>query len=141
MARIETDPNYVTPTFSRATEPTDLVQLEDIQGLAAALSAHDHANGRGLAVTRLAGSTSLDDPLLLSQALRTSSSQNLPAVATSAGKWRYYKATAAITITKNVADGGSPVWGPGATAGATSFSLGVGDSVAVYCDGSTWTVY
>ena len=48
MARIETDPNYTTPTFSRATAGTDLFKKEDVQQLAAALSTHDHSTGKGL---------------------------------------------------------------------------------------------
>ena len=52
MARIETDPNYTAPTFSRATAATDLFKKEDVQALAAAMSTHDHdAAGKGLAVT------------------------------------------------------------------------------------------
>jgi hypothetical protein len=54
MARIETDPNYSVPTFSRATAATDLFKKEDVQALAAAISTHDHASGKGLAITRLA---------------------------------------------------------------------------------------
>jgi hypothetical protein len=51
MARIETDPNYTAPTFSRATAATDLFKKEDIQQLAAAFSGHVHdGNGKGLAV-------------------------------------------------------------------------------------------
>ena len=42
MARIETDPNYTTPTFSRATAGTDAFKMGDIQTLAAALSVHNH---------------------------------------------------------------------------------------------------
>lgn len=53
MARIETDPNYSSPTFSRATAATDLFKKEDVQNLAAAMSAHDHNVNKGLAVTRL----------------------------------------------------------------------------------------
>ena len=48
MARIETDPNYSTPTFSRATAGTDLFKKEDVQALAAAISTHDHTAGKGL---------------------------------------------------------------------------------------------
>jgi hypothetical protein len=48
MARIETDPNYTTPTFSRATAATDIFKKEDVQGVAAALSTHDHSTGKGL---------------------------------------------------------------------------------------------
>lgn len=54
MARIETDPNYTTPTFPRATAPTDIVELEDIQQLAAAFSTHNHATGKGIAVGGIA---------------------------------------------------------------------------------------
>jgi len=54
VARIETDPNYTTPTFSRATAATDLFKKEDVQNLAAALSTHDHTSGKGLPM--LAGS-------------------------------------------------------------------------------------
>jgi hypothetical protein len=51
MARIETDPNYTSPTFSRATAGTDLFKKEDVQALAAALSTHVHDGaGKGLAV-------------------------------------------------------------------------------------------
>ena len=56
MARIETDPNYSSPTFSRATDAADLFKKTDVQALAEALSTHDHTNGRGLAVARLAAS-------------------------------------------------------------------------------------
>jgi hypothetical protein len=48
MARIETDPNYTAPTFSRATAPTDPFKKEDVQNVAAALSTHDHTTGKGL---------------------------------------------------------------------------------------------
>jgi hypothetical protein len=48
MARIETDPNYSSPTFSRATAATDLFKKEDVQALAAAMSTHDHTTGKGL---------------------------------------------------------------------------------------------
>jgi len=49
MARIETDPNYTIPTFSRATAPTDLFKATDVQGLAAAMSTHNHDGaGKGL---------------------------------------------------------------------------------------------
>ncbi len=49
MARVETDPNYTTPTFSRATAPTDPFKKEDIQLLAAAFSTHVHDGvGKGL---------------------------------------------------------------------------------------------
>lgn len=50
MARIETDPNYTSPTFSRATAATDLFKKEDVQNLAAAVSTHDHSSGKGLAL-------------------------------------------------------------------------------------------
>jgi hypothetical protein len=48
MARIETDPNYSSPTFSRATAATDLFKKEDVQNLAAAVSTHDHSSTKGL---------------------------------------------------------------------------------------------
>jgi len=47
MARIETDPNYTAPTFSRATEENDLFKKSDVQNLAAAVSSHDHTPGKG----------------------------------------------------------------------------------------------
>lgn len=50
MARIETDPNYTTPTFSRATAATDLFKKEDVQNLAAAVSTHDHSTGKGVTI-------------------------------------------------------------------------------------------
>jgi hypothetical protein len=51
MARIETDPNYNAPTFSRATAPTDIFKKEDVQNVAAAFSTHTHdGSGKGLAV-------------------------------------------------------------------------------------------
>src|SRR5215471_5301214 len=50
MARIETDPNYSSPTFSRATAGTDIFKKEDVQSVAAALSTHDHSTGKGLAI-------------------------------------------------------------------------------------------
>lgn len=51
MARIESDPNYTTPTFSRATAATDPFKKEDIQALAAAMSTHIHDGaGKGLAI-------------------------------------------------------------------------------------------
>jgi hypothetical protein len=50
MARIETDPNYSTPTFPRATAATDLFKKEDVQALAAAMSTHTHAAGKGAAI-------------------------------------------------------------------------------------------
>lgn len=48
MARIESDPNYTSPTFSRATAATDPFKKEDVQALAAAMSTHDHTTGKGL---------------------------------------------------------------------------------------------
>ena len=51
MARIEVDPNYSNPTFSRATAATDPAKKEDIQNLAAAMSTHIHDGaGKGLAI-------------------------------------------------------------------------------------------
>jgi hypothetical protein len=54
MARIETDPNYTTPTFSRATAATDIFKKEDVQNLAAAVSTHDHTSGKGLVLSAAA---------------------------------------------------------------------------------------
>src|SRR5580765_8887634 len=51
MARVEIDPNYNAPTFSRATAGTDLFLKEDVQALAAAVSTHDHSTGKGVALT------------------------------------------------------------------------------------------
>lgn len=51
MARIETDPNYTAPTFSRATAATDPFKKEDVQNLAAAMSTHDHSTGKGVAIS------------------------------------------------------------------------------------------
>jgi hypothetical protein len=48
MARIETDPNYTNPTFSRADEATDLFKKTDVQSLAAAVSTHVHDGVRGM---------------------------------------------------------------------------------------------
>lgn len=59
MARIETDPNYTTPTFSRATAATDPFKKEDVQQVAAALSTHTHATGFGLPVAALAASVAV----------------------------------------------------------------------------------
>jgi hypothetical protein len=54
MARIETDPNYNSPTFSRATAPTDIFKKEDIQNVASAFSTHIHDGaGKGLGITTL----------------------------------------------------------------------------------------
>lgn len=50
MARIETDPNYSSPTFSRSTAGTDLFKKEDVQKLAEAMSTHNHATGKGVAI-------------------------------------------------------------------------------------------
>lgn len=50
MARVETDPNYTGPTFSRATAGTDLFKKEDVQQLAAAVSTHIHDGVHGLAL-------------------------------------------------------------------------------------------
>ncbi|SRR6266576_346502 len=51
MARIEIDPNYSSPTFSRATAATDIFKKEDVQSVAAALSTHVHdGTGKGLAI-------------------------------------------------------------------------------------------
>jgi len=51
MARIETDPNYSDPTFSRGTVSTDLFKKEDLELLSAAVSTHNHDGaGHGLAV-------------------------------------------------------------------------------------------
>jgi hypothetical protein len=55
VARIETDPNYTTPTFSRATAATDIFKMGDVQALAAALSTHTHDGaGKGLLVAAMA---------------------------------------------------------------------------------------
>jgi hypothetical protein len=54
MARIETDPNYDSPTFSRGTSATDIFKKEDVQGLAAAVSTHVHDGVQGLVVTTVA---------------------------------------------------------------------------------------
>lgn len=51
MARIETDPNYTTPTFPRATAATDPFKKEDVQLVAAALSTHVHDGVHGLVLT------------------------------------------------------------------------------------------
>lgn len=52
MARVESDPNYSSPTFSRATAPTDPFKSLDLQGLAAAMSTHVHdGSGKGLLIT------------------------------------------------------------------------------------------
>ena len=48
MARIETDPNYTSPTFPRATAPSDPFKKDDVQALAAAVSGHTHTTGKGL---------------------------------------------------------------------------------------------
>jgi len=57
MARIETDPNYSTPTFSRATAATDIFKKEDVQNLAAAFSGHVHdGSGKGLAAALISAS-------------------------------------------------------------------------------------
>jgi hypothetical protein len=51
MARIEIDPNYSSPTFSRATAAADIFKKEDVQALAAAMSTHVHDGaGKGLAI-------------------------------------------------------------------------------------------
>jgi len=65
MARIEIDPNYSSPTFSRATAATDLFKKEDVQQLAAAFSIHNHngtGNGAliGLAANQIPGSAIQD---------------------------------------------------------------------------------
>src|SRR5215204_55000 len=59
MARIETDPNYSTPTFPRATAAADLFKKEDVQALAAAMSTHEHGTGKGLPVTALASTVTV----------------------------------------------------------------------------------
>ena len=54
MARIESDPNYTTPTFSRATAGTDPFKMGDVQLLASAMSTHVHDGaGKGLQVTAI----------------------------------------------------------------------------------------
>ena len=54
MARIEVDPNYSSPTFSRATTGPDPFKKEDVQQLAAAMSTHVHdGSGKGLLVTAI----------------------------------------------------------------------------------------
>ena len=55
MARIESDPNYTTPTFSRATAGTDPFKMGDVQLVASALSTHDHSTGKGLPLTVATG--------------------------------------------------------------------------------------
>ena len=70
MARIETDPNYSAPTFSRATAATDLFRKEDVQQLAAAMSGHTHAPGKGLAIAAIAAGA-VDASALASNAVTT----------------------------------------------------------------------
>src|SRR5215831_16823541 len=60
MARIETDPNYTTPTFPRATAGPDIFKKEDVQQLAAAVSTHDHTSGKGLRITTASFTGSVD---------------------------------------------------------------------------------
>jgi len=62
MARIETDPNYTTPTFSRATAGPDIFKKEDVQQLAAAVSTHDHTSGKGARLPSTAFTGSIDVP-------------------------------------------------------------------------------
>ena len=62
MARIETDPNYSTPTFPRATAATDPFKKEDVQALAAAFSLHDHSIGKGLGASGVGIKTAIDMP-------------------------------------------------------------------------------
>lgn len=83
---------------------------------------------------------SLVDPRFTSVGGRITVNQTLPAVAASAGKWRYYKSLGAVQISKAAGDPAGCVWGPGAIAGADNFVLGAGDSVGIFCDGTTWTV-
>jgi hypothetical protein len=80
MARIEIDPNYSSPTFSRATAGTDLFKKEDVQALAAAMSTHDHTTGKGAVLA--AGSVTT--AMLASNAVT---------------QWNATIATAAATIT------------------------------------------
>jgi hypothetical protein len=64
MARIETDPNYTSPTFSRATAATDIVKKEDVQAVAAAFSTHVHdGSGKGLAVALINASAIPDSSI------------------------------------------------------------------------------
>lgn len=65
MARIETDPNYTAPTFSRATAATDIFKKEDVQGVAAAMSLHDHSTGKGLPIASLAATVTIPSTLTL----------------------------------------------------------------------------
>lgn len=90
--------------------------------------------------TTLTGVT-LSDPFVTGQASTVGVNQTLPTLASSSGKWRFYKATASITISKDAGDAANCVWGPGAIAGANSFTMGNGDSVAIFCDGTTWKVF
>lgn len=82
MARIETDPNYTSPTFSRATAATDPFKKEDVQQLAAAFSAHEHGAGKGLAVSRVANgsvsSAALALPLTVASSVRSTADTPAP---------------------------------------------------------------
>jgi hypothetical protein len=67
MARIEIDPNYSTPTFSRATAPTDIFKKEDVQSVAAAFSTHVHDGvGTGLAIKTLPSTVTHSGTLTIS---------------------------------------------------------------------------
>jgi hypothetical protein len=59
MARVEVDPNYSNPTFSRGTVSSDLFKKEDDQLLAAAVSTHTHATGYGLPIAALGASVTV----------------------------------------------------------------------------------
>jgi hypothetical protein len=85
-------------------------------------------------------SKTLSDPTLLPGiSVSTTGSVTLPAVSSSNGLFRLYKALGgSLTINRS---GSDTVYGPGATAGGTGFTIQNGDSVTMYCNGSDWKVY
>src|SRR5215468_10648103 len=113
MARIETDPNYTTPTFPRATAGPDIFKKEDVQQLAAAVSTHDHTSGKGLRITTSAFTGSVD----LADWYR-STGHTTPFASTGVGIELFYDPAAGAGVVQ-VYNRTTAVWAPLRLYGAT----------------------
>lgn len=88
--------------------------------------------------TVVLGAVTVSDPKLTGQVTKGSGVQTLPTVSGNTGKWRFYKATATMTITPFT---GQALIAPGeAAARATNatYSSPAGESTGWYCDGTNW---
>lgn len=61
---IVTSTNYSNPSFTRANAGSDQFEIGDVQNLALAVENHDHSNGNGLAVARLASGIAITNPAI-----------------------------------------------------------------------------